>query len=57
MSAEEVAELFADAAAQGFLVAEIDPTSVNGSLQRRAWEWFKQPVGAEDALAPGFREP
>jgi hypothetical protein len=57
MSAKELAALFADAAVHGFLIAEIDPASVNGRLQRRAWEWFMEPVEAEDAIAPGFREP
>lgn len=57
MSAKELAELFTDAAVSGFLVVEIDPTNMNGRLQRAAWGWFKDPVEAEAELAPGFREP
>jgi hypothetical protein len=56
MSAKELAELFEDAAVHAFLVAEIDPTNVNGRLQRAAWEWFKEPVEVEEAVASGFRE-
>jgi hypothetical protein len=57
MSAKELAELFTDAAGSGFLVVEIDTSNMNGKLPRAAWEWFREPAEAEDALAPGFREP
>jgi hypothetical protein len=57
MTAKEIADLFADAAVHSLFVVEIDPRNMSGRLPRGAWGWFTEPVEAEEALAPGFREP
>jgi hypothetical protein len=49
LSARELAQLFYGIASTYF-IAEINPDSVNGRLPKQAWEWFKAPAEAQDAL-------